>query len=100
MAFVFVTGEDQTVAEHTGPAHNVRESRGVKARAELSLPCPRFFFLFFCLQPREGVAVLSTAAANKIRLWGGPCPSGSLCVFGKHLVVEEEDEEVGEEEEK
>lgn len=65
------------------------ESWGVKARAELLLSVPTFFFFSFRLQPCEGVAVLSTAAANKIRLWGGPRPSGSLCVFGKHLVLVE-----------
>lgn len=47
-----------------------------------SLSVPSFLSVLL----RCGCAFHRTA--NKIRLWGGPHPSGSLCVFGTDLVIE------------
>lgn len=68
-------------AVDAGPQDNVRERRG-------QTPSSAHFLshLFLAALRRCGCTLHRTA--NKIRLWGGPHPSGSLCVFGTDLVIE------------
>lgn len=76
---VFYHSEGGTAAD-AGTQDNVRERRG-------QTPSSAHFLshLFLAALWRCGCTLHRTA--NKIRLWGGPHPSGSLCVFGTDLVI-------------